>query len=256
MNTDYINMIKANHTTWARLIFDVYVQRLLKRHFHACRLLGDIPNPDPELPLMVLPNHSSWWDGFLMYMVNLKIFKRPFYLMMLERELSKYRFFSRLGAYSINSHNPKSTMRSLGYTVEMLNSSDNPAPLICIFPQGELKPWGKRPLGYKRGIDWIIKDYDKDVNILPLAIRCEYLDEQRAEMFFLFGEKYIVNSGNFPGMRGLEEAEEFLLEDLSLRILYGEKGRPLLSGSRSVNRKLDSFLGSGNLGRRTMVKKK
>ena len=148
-------LIRANHTLWAKKVFDIYVSRLLKQHFHAFHFLGEIPETDPQLPLLLLPNHSSWWDGFLVYLLNKKIFKRPLYLMMLEKELSKYGFFSRVGAYSIQPGNPKDVLESLHYTAGLLGQKET-IPLVCIFPQGELKPWGKRPLGYKRGVEWIL----------------------------------------------------------------------------------------------------
>jgi 1-acyl-sn-glycerol-3-phosphate acyltransferase len=58
-------MIKANPTRWAKFIFHIYVMRLMKRQFHAFHLFGDLPQPDPDLPLLLIPNHSTWWDGFL-----------------------------------------------------------------------------------------------------------------------------------------------------------------------------------------------
>ena len=40
--------------------------------------------------------------------------------MMLEKQLSKYRFFSKIGAYSIEPNSPKGILKSLGYTVSLL----------------------------------------------------------------------------------------------------------------------------------------
>jgi len=234
-------VIQARPARWAKHLFDPYLNRLLKRHFHGIYLLGDLPGPDPALPLLLAPNHSSWWDGFLAYFLNLRRFGRPFYVMMLESELSKYPFFSRLGAYSIDPGQPKSVVASLQYTVKLLDRS--PAPLVSIFPQGELLPWGKRPLNFKRGIAWLGEHYPGKVNILPLAIRCEHLGEQRPEAFFLFGKNLVCGPGNFPGIRALEELEESLLQDLALRIVNREKGEPLLQGRLSLNRKVDLFFG-------------
>jgi hypothetical protein len=58
------DMIQAQHAAWADRIFHPYVTWLFKRHFHVVRLLGKIPETNPELPLLLLPNHSTWWDGF------------------------------------------------------------------------------------------------------------------------------------------------------------------------------------------------
>ena len=221
-------MIKARHSFWADQLFRLYVTRLLKRHFRRFHLLGERPSPDPAYPLLLLPNHSSWWDGFWVYLLNQQLFQRQFYVMMLERELLKYPFFSRIGAFGIDPDNPKGILHTLQYTVEVMNApGDNGKPLVCIFPQGKLRPWARRPLDYKRGIDWIIEKHQGNINVVPLAMRAEYLGQQHPEVFFLFGKSYLFNAENFPGIDFLEAVENFLLDDLALRIIYGESGEDL-----------------------------
>jgi 1-acyl-sn-glycerol-3-phosphate acyltransferase len=232
-------MIKANPTRWAKFIFHIYVMRLMKRHFHAFHLFGDLPQPDPELPLLLIPNHSTWWDGFFVYLLNEEILKRELYLMMLDRQLAKYKFFSRIGAFGITPGDKENVKESLNYTVELLQKKN---VMITMFPQGVLLPWGKRPLNFKKGIKSIIKRYGEPVNILPLAMRAEYGGEQRAEVFFQFGENFIVDDHNFQDVKWLEDVELNLLDDLADRINGGEKGRQLLMGRGSINVKMDRLL--------------
>ncbi len=221
-------MIKARHAAWADWIFQLYLTRLCRRHFHALCLLGNVPETNPDLPLLLLPNHSTWWDGFFVYLLNQKLFRRRLYLMMLEDQLAKYKFFSRLGAYSINPHSAGSIKNSLRYSVDILNEKMAPRPLLCIFPQGELLPWDKRPLVYKNGIETILSGYGGKVNLLPLAIKTEFLTEQFPFAFFLFGENIIVNRNAFGGVQSLQEIEDALLDDLKRRIILKEKGQILL----------------------------
>ena len=231
-------MIKANPTRWAKFIFHIYVMRLMKRHFHAFHLLGNLPQPDPELPMLLIPNHSTWWDGFFVYLLNEEVSKRENYLMMLDRQLTKYKFFSRIGAFGITPGEKKSVRESLKYTIELLQIKN---VMITIFPQGILLPWGKRPLNFKKGIEAIIRLYKKPINILPLAIRTEYGGEQRAEVFFQLGENFIVDAQTFQGIKWLEEVELNLLDDMAERIHRGEKGRKLLMGKGSINVKMDKL---------------
>jgi hypothetical protein len=228
-------MIKAQHAVWVDGIFHPYVKWLCKRHFHAMHLLGQAPETNPELPLLLLPNHSTWWDGFFVYLLNKKLFRRKPYLMMLEEQLSRYWFFARLGAYSIDPQSSGSIKESLKYSIEILKQKIMPKPLLCIFPQGELSPWDKRPLGYKSGAETIMSGYGGRANFLPLAIKTEFLNAQLPEVFFCFGENLIANSNTFAGMQRLQEVEERLLDELSRRITKGEKGTILLSGHQSVN---------------------
>ncbi|MDZ7359044.1 MAG: lysophospholipid acyltransferase family protein [candidate division KSB1 bacterium] len=233
-------MIKANPTRWAKFVFHIYVMRLMKRQFHAFHLFGDLPQPDPNLPLLLIPNHSTWWDGFFVYLLNDQILKREPYLMMLDRQLAKYRFFARIGAFGITPGDRENVNESLNYTVELLQKKN---VMITIFPQGILLPWGKRPLNFKKGIEAIIQLYKKPINILPLAIRAEYGGEQRAEVFFQFGQNLIVDTDSFQGVKWLESIELGLLDDLAEKIHRGEKGRQILIGKRSINVKMDRLFG-------------
>lgn len=222
-------MIKARHAKWAEVLFDVYVMRLMKRHFHHFHLFGEIPRTENALPLLLVPNHSSWWDGFFVHLLNRQIFQRRPYIMMLERELKKYHFFSRVGAFSIDPENAKKTLASLQYAVSVMKSKQDKPPLMCLFPQGELTPWGKRPLSFKSGIEWLISKYDGKVNLLPVGTRSEFLGKQHAEVFFMFGKNQIVDKRDFPGITALESQLESLLEDIQLRIQYRESGIDLLN---------------------------
>lgn len=234
-------MIRATHATWAEGIFHAYVRWLFRKQFHALHVLGDVPSPSEDHPLLLLPNHSTWWDGFFIYWLNQCFFHRPAYLMMMEEQLSRYRFFSKIGAFSVDSTSPKRLLISMNYALSLLNEDGPPPPLMCIFPQGELQPWGTRPLGYKRGVEWLLQKYGEAVHMLPLAIRLEFLGEQRPEAFFLFGKNDTLHADTFPGVDWLEDIEGQLLDDLARRIAQGERGGLLLGGTRSINRRLDRW---------------
>ena len=145
--------------------------------------------------------------------------------MMLETQLSKYKFFRKIGAYSIEPEHRRGVIESLEYTVVLLNREMS---LVSVFPQGQLLPWHTRPLGYKRGIEWILQKYGKPVALLPLAIRTEFLGEKRPSVFFLFGDVHLSDTETFRGMDWLEETETALLDDLASKILRQEAGQNLL----------------------------
>jgi len=235
-------MIEANHKFLSEKGFYLYVMHLFKSHFHTIHLLGEMPHPSADLPLLILPNHNTWWDGLFVYLLNKKIFRRKFYLMMLEEELVKFRFFAKIGSYSVEPKSPKSLLKSLKYTVSLLQQPLMPRPILFLFPEGDLHPWNSRPINYKKGIEWLLEKYAGQVNILPLAIRTEFLAEQRPEAFFLFGQNYQLDYNTFPGVNWLEEIENNLLADLTTRIAQSEEGQILLRGSRSVNEIFVSFM--------------
>ncbi|MBN2013174.1 lysophospholipid acyltransferase family protein [candidate division KSB1 bacterium] len=222
-------MIKAQHNHLALWLFDRYILRLMRNHFHSFQLLGAIEPIDPTAPLLLLPNHASWWDGFFIYLLNRHFFQRHLYMMMQEEQLRRFWFFSKVGAYSIQPGNQDSVDESLEYTATLLQSSDKP-PAVCIFPQGKLMPWGKRPVIFKPGVRQILERATSPVQVLLVATRIEYTSSQHADVFFQLSECYRFNNTILPDMVALSSKMESMLQLLQTSISYGEQGTIFLNG--------------------------
>ena len=235
-------MIKTRHTQWAHFVFAAYIRWLLRRNFHSLNLLGDTPVIEADQPILLLPNHSSWWDGFFVYFLNEKLLNRRLYLMMLESQLKKYPFFARVGAFSIDPGHPKNVLTSLEYSRSILELPVSPAPLLCLFPQGVLRPNLIRPLGLEKGPDWIIKKSKRKLTVLTLGIRIEFLDQQLPEVFFQFARVADSDCQKSADLESLEHSLTNLLDSIEKQILTGSKGISLLKGSSSLNEKWDSFM--------------
>ena len=181
-------MIEAKHNKLAHMVFKTYLMRLFRKNFTSMHILGSIPDLPADQPLIILPNHSSWWDGFFVYHLNSVYFERPLYLMMLQEQLNNYPFFRRIGAYGINPENPDAVRKSISYTTRVINQPAIRCAAVCIFPQGELISWYQQPLIFKKGIDVIIRRIQKPTAVLQLIIRIEFLEEQFPQVFFQFGK--------------------------------------------------------------------
>jgi hypothetical protein len=239
------SMTPARHSPWVDWIFLPYILQQFRKTFHGLYYLGTQPELDPSLPLLITPNHGTWWDGFFFYILNKRVWNRKGYLMMLEEQLAKYRFFSRIGAFGIEPGFARKSYEALRYSADVLR---NPANALCIFPQGVLRYSGVRPLEFQRGVEYILKLYGGEVNLLPLGIACEFLIDQRPEAFFMADRIYRVNLRSFQGIQWLEHLEEDLLDRLDQAILAGEKGLTVVRGREPMNVRWDAFLarlGSG-----------
>jgi hypothetical protein len=240
-------MTTARHSPWADRIFLPYILRQFRKAFHGLYLLGPVPAIDPALPLLITPNHSTWWDGFFFYILNKRVWKRTGYLMMLEEQLSKYRFFSRIGAFGIEPGLARRSYDALRYSAQVLR---DPANALCVFPQGVLRYFGIRPLEFQRGVEHILKLYGGDVNLLPLGIRCEFLIDQRPEAFFMADRVHRVNHQTFQGIEWLEQHEEALIDRLYRAILAGDKDRVVVRGREPMNVRWDTLLARLRLAKR------
>jgi hypothetical protein len=232
-------MTRARHSHWADLIFLPYILRQFRKHFHGLYFLGPLPDIDPSLPLLITPNHSTWWDGFFFYILNKKMFKRKAYLMMLEEQLSKYGFFSRIGAFGIEPGLARQSFEALRYSADVLR---DPGNALCVFPQGVLRYSGVRPLQFQRGIGYILKLYGGEVNLMPLGIRCEFKIDQRPEAFFMGDRTFRVSYRSFQGIEWLEGEEEKLLKKLYAAVLADEQGRIVVRGREPINERWDALL--------------
>lgn len=230
-------MIRADHKKWAHFVFWAYIKRKFKKRFRAFRLIGEAPRFDDSRPILLAPNHISWWDGFFVYYLNKTFFRREMNLMMLEEQLSKYPFFSKVGAFSIDPGNPTSVVESLYYSANFLEKNKT---LLVVYPQGELLPDFARPIEVRGGIDKIIEKSKVEPRIVSLSVKIVYLKEELPEVLFRFEELPSAGSVSAIGKsieRGLDEIEG--------SILNGNYGKILMSGSRSTSEKSDEFFGAG-----------
>ena len=177
-------MIKAEHKNWARLVFNPYLIRLLKKNFNNFYLTNEAPKIEKNKSILITPNHISWWDGFFIDFAVRNIFHKNIFLMMLEEQLKRFWFFSKLGAYSINPGNVKSVLETVNYTSLLL---EKPGNFLVVYPQGEIEAYEKKPLTLKKGLNLIIKKSKKDFIILPAAFKIQYYNEKNPSVLFSFG---------------------------------------------------------------------
>lgn len=177
-------MLKTQHNRIARILFEYYITRLMKKNFSNFYLCNEIPNIPDSTGLIITPNHISWWDGFFIDLLMKKKSNRLIHLMMLETQLKRFWFFQKVGAYSIHPDNPKSILESFNYTMEVVS---NPKNFAVIYPQGKIEPFEKRPLEIKRGISVLAKKISTSVNVLPVAFKIQYADEKNPFVAVRFG---------------------------------------------------------------------
>lgn len=208
-------MIKADHKYWARAVFNIYIKKLLKKHFNNFYLVNDFPEIHDK-QLIITPNHFSWWDGFLIDFVNENVIKRKFHILMLEDQLKRYWFFNKLGAYGFNPSNAKSIIETVKYTNEILSVKSN---FSIIYPQGEIFPFEQKPLSFKDGLKYLIKDSKSDLVVLPIAFKFNYEEEKLPSIYCRFGNVLEAGSikNNLELFKNSFEENLELLKDLSLK---------------------------------------
>lgn len=142
-------MIEARHTAAGTLVARIFSGWRLGRAFREVRLIGDYT--DEGLPLLMLSNHFSWWDGFIQYRLNSGVFHRKLYVMMLEEQLRRNLILNRCGCFSIRKGG-RGIIESLGYCAEVMKGSGN---MLLIFPQGRIESMHTRRVKFEAGIGYL-----------------------------------------------------------------------------------------------------
>jgi 1-acyl-sn-glycerol-3-phosphate acyltransferase len=166
-------MIPAKHSYWFQKVFGLYLRYIAWRDFHKIQIIGNYE--DKGLPLLVIANHMSWWDGFWIMLLNRKIMKRKFHVMMLEEQLRRYSFLRMLGAFSIRKRS-KTAIDTLQYAANLLKSPGN---MVLIFPQGEIQSQHKYPFRFQNGWGRIFANLDQPIQILMIVNIVDYFSQRK-----------------------------------------------------------------------------
>ncbi|MBN2522035.1 MAG: lysophospholipid acyltransferase family protein [Bacteroidales bacterium] len=173
---------RAKHHPILYTFFKLYTLWKIKRNFNSIVITGDHNNKD--LPVLLISNHISWWDGFWAMYLNMKIFRRRFYFMMTEEQLKKYMFFNKTGGYSVKKGS-KSVVESLDYTADLLSNGDN---LVLIFPQGEINSLYARNFRFEKGLEYVLKKIRSKVHIIFTVNLPDYFSCTKPTVFMYFRE--------------------------------------------------------------------
>jgi 1-acyl-sn-glycerol-3-phosphate acyltransferase len=173
---------RATHNFIIYPFFIQYSILKIRKNFHKVFIKGEFR--EKSLPLLLLSNHISWWDGFWAVYLNMKLFHRKFYFMMLEEQLKKHMFFNRAGGYSVKKGS-KSIIETLDYTVSLLADPKN---LVLLFPQGKIESLYTDTIRFETGIEYIIKRLNTDIQIIFLVNLVDYFSNPKPGLYMFIKE--------------------------------------------------------------------
>lgn len=170
-------IIKAKHNILLDPFFRWYVIWKMKRSFHDCVIHSDIK--DSGKPILLICNHSSWWDGIWALHLNQQLFGRKFHFMMLEEQLRKNWFFRYTGGFSIRKTS-RSVVESLAYTAELLSNNQN---LVLMFPQGKIQSIHRSEFIFEKGIEKVLKLTQNNVDVVFQVNLTDYFSNAKPSVF-------------------------------------------------------------------------
>ncbi len=187
-------ILKARHHFIIHPFFKAYTLWKMSRHFSRVELTNSLPISDK--PVLLLSNHTSWWDGFWVMWVNLKVLRRKFHFMMLEDQLRKHWFFNHTGGFSV-SKNHRSLLETLAYTRELLS---DPQHMVLMFPQGSIQSVHEHEIRFQKGVERILADRFDKVQVVFQVNLTDYFSQEKPSLWIGLqeyrGESFRLNDIN------------------------------------------------------------
>lgn len=165
--------------------FELFFRPWMRRRVRAVLVAGVPRDLPPDRPVLFVPNHVSWWDGFVMREVQ-RVLRpgAPLFHLMSERELRRVPYFRRMGVVGIDAASPSSVARALRSLEERLAGRRDGC--VVLFPQGRIWPSFRRPLGFERGVELFARRLAPLV--LPVGLHLEPLNAAAPTVFVSVGE--------------------------------------------------------------------
>ena len=182
----------------------------------AVNLAGLAADPPESDPVLLVANHVSWWDGFLLR--RLQVFLRPrgsFHVVMLERELGQRPFLRLLGGVGLAPGSATSLRRLLRELAAARRA--RPDRVVLFFPQGRIWPSHRRPLGFQGGVRLVARAL-APVTVFPVGLHLEPGQHPASTAFVSVGPPLRVAGGEMEAStleRAVQEELDAILRFLS-----------------------------------------
>lgn len=166
-------MLKPKQHRLIHVFFTWYINFIIKKDFwsfsyHQAAI-------DKNKSILLIANHCSWWDGFLLFHLNKLYFKKNFYVMVPEDTIKEIWFMKYLGAFSVNKQ-AKTIVDSFKFAADLLEDPNN---LVLIFPQSRLYSSHVKDVRFEKGLMNIIRQSNQKIQCVFASILFDYFEHRK-----------------------------------------------------------------------------
>jgi 1-acyl-sn-glycerol-3-phosphate acyltransferase len=208
-------LIPARKTRFMNWWFPRHVEGRIRGAFEAVHIRGleRFAALSRESPLLLVSNHSSWWDPMTLIYLMPRRLRLDAYAMMDEKNLRRFPFLGRVGAFGVDLRGGRAEP-SLRYAEGLL---DRAGRVVLVYPQGRERASTVRPLGFRRG-SALVASRVSGAPVVPLGVRYEVAGTEHPLMFLSFGEPLPPIADVEEGRARQEEAVTAELDTLDDRV--------------------------------------
>jgi len=125
--------------------------------------------------ILLLANRFSWWDGYMLFQLNKKVFRKQFHVLVTSADYQTINHLKYFGAFAPENKG-KDVIETLQYAGTLL---DDPRNLVLIFPQGRIRSSHARNIGFEKGVLQVINASKKQFQLVFSVILTDYLNKQK-----------------------------------------------------------------------------
>jgi len=187
-SSDSLPFIPARESQLFISVFELYCKWLFWRRFESVDITSDY-HPSSGQKTIYYLNHNSWWDGLIPFLLNQRLFRQNARGMMEDVQLHRYKFFRRIGVFSINLSSPRSSMQSLRYAIQSMERTN---AALYIYPQGKIVPFSAGSLDFRKGIGWLARKLPH-ADLVPVGIYIHTKESDKPTLEIKIGEAVTVS---------------------------------------------------------------
>jgi 1-acyl-sn-glycerol-3-phosphate acyltransferase len=182
-------MIRNQKHFFYRWILHHYTRWIVSRHFH--EILFNTIEVDPDKSVLLIANHFSFWDSLILYIIDQKLLKKQFHVMVREDTTLHLKYLKYGGAFSVRKRS-RDVIESLDYAAELL---DDPQNLVLIFPQGKLYSNFVNEINFEKGVMKIIEKSAGKFQLVFATTFIQYFKHKKQSVtVYLTNEAYAGKS--------------------------------------------------------------
>lgn len=169
-------MHRSHKNSIVHQFFSWYINFIIKRDFSSYSF-----NPieiKQDEAVLLLSNHFSWWDGYLMVYLNNRMFKKNFHVLVTGDDYNRHWFLKYFGAFAPENKG-KDVVETLLYAGKLL---DDPSNLVLLFPQGRLYSGHVGSISFEKGVMQVLNASKKKFQIVFSATVSDYFGKRKPEI--------------------------------------------------------------------------
>lgn len=177
-------MIEPAKSRWFNAWFARHARARIRRTFGRVMVSGldETRGSVASAPLLLVANHTTWWDALVALYVSELLIECDGYAMMDAANLRRLPFFRRVGAFGVDMDEPTDGARAIRRAAKLL---DRPGRCVWVFPQGrERSPFDA--LDLRPGAAQIARVARKAL-VVPVGLRYVFGGAERPEMWIALG---------------------------------------------------------------------